>query len=57
LAKKVGFSTSEWGYYCLGLVNHLKLKVLDVLKSSHPEIEMHLVTIGGAKVVHDVGFL
>jgi hypothetical protein len=42
-------------HYCLGLVDHSELSPLHVLTSFFLKNEMKLVTIGGTKVVHDVG--
>jgi hypothetical protein len=47
----------EQGYYCSRLVDHLKLRPLDVSTSSRLENEMQLAVASGAKGVHDVGSL
>jgi hypothetical protein len=47
----------EWRYYCFRLVDHLKLKPLDVLTSSCLENEIQLAIASGPKTMHDVGSL
>jgi hypothetical protein len=45
----------KWGYYCPRLVDHSKLKPIEVLTSFGPEIEMQLAIAGGVQALHDVG--
>jgi hypothetical protein len=45
----------EWGYYCPRLVDHSKLKPIEVLTSFSPEIETQLAIVGGVEALHDVG--
>jgi hypothetical protein len=47
----------ERGYYYPRLVDHSKLRPLEVLTSFCPKIEMQLATTNGVEVLHDVGLL